>query len=144
MKETIAAPHHPDRIILREAVAQGHFVRQSDPNQYPIPGTLNAVLAVGQIVLSFALLGAASHASTLWVTALFAVAFAFFMQLGFGLAHEAAHSKLHSRPAVNEGLGILSYSLFPGSYHLFEIAHLVHHRRNRSDAFGSRFRCRVA
>jgi fatty acid desaturase len=134
MKQTIAAPHHPDRLIFREAVEQGHFVHQSDANQYPIPGTLNAVLAVGQIVLSFALLGAASHARTLWVTALFAVAFAFFMQLGFGLAHEAAHSKLHSRPAVNEGLGILSYSLFPGSFHLFEIAHLVHHRRNRSDA----------
>jgi fatty acid desaturase len=134
MQETIAAPHHPDRLIFREAVAQGHFVRQSDPNQYPIPGTLNTVLAVGQIVLSFALLGAASHARALWVTALFALAFAFFMQLGFGLAHEAAHSKLHSRPAVNEGLGILLYSLFPGSYHLFEIAHLVHHRRNRSDA----------
>ena len=56
------------------------------------------------------------------------------MQLGFGLAHEAVHSKLHASPAVNEGIGILLYSLFPGSYHLFEIAHLIHHRRNRSDA----------
>src|SRR5260370_7370995 len=104
MKETVAAPHHPDRLIFREAVEQGHFVHQSDANQYPIPGTLNAVLAVGQIVLSFALLGAASHARTLWGTALVAVAFAFFMQLGFGLPHKPPHSKLHSRPPVTDAL----------------------------------------
>jgi fatty acid desaturase len=134
MKKTIAAPPHPDRLILSEAVAQGHFVRQSDSTEYPIPGTLNGALAVGQIILSFALLGAASQAKTFWATALLAVVFAFLMQLGFGLAHEAAHSKLHPSSALNEGLGVLLYSLFPGSYHLFEIAHLVHHRRNRSDA----------
>lgn len=53
-------------------------------------------------------------------------------RLRFG--HEAAPGKLHPSPSINEGLGICLYSLFPGSYHLFAIAHLVHHQRNRSDA----------
>jgi len=134
MKKTIADRGNPDRLIFREAVAEGHFVRQTDSTSYPIPGNLNVFLAVAQIIVSFVLLGAASHAKTFWSIGLLAVVFAFSMQLGFGLAHEAAHSKLHARSDVNEGLGILLYSLFPGSYHLFEIAHLTHHRRNRSDA----------
>jgi fatty acid desaturase len=134
MKRRIADPHNLDRSIFCEAVAQGHFVHQSGSTQYPIPGTLNAGLTAAQIIVSFALLGAASHAKTFWATGPFAIAFAFVMQLGVGLAHEAAHSKLHANPAVNDGLGILLYSLFPGSYHLFEISHLTHHRRNRSDA----------
>ena len=126
----------PDRDPLncRDAVAQGYFVRQPDSVQYPIPGKLNVILAAAQIVTCFGLLTAASRAQSLWATALFAVLFAFIMQLGFSLAHEAAHSKLHARPNVNEVCGIFLFSLFPGSYHLFEIAHLVHHRRNRSDA----------
>jgi fatty acid desaturase len=134
MKETNAGQHNPDRLIFCEAVAQGQFVRQSDSTQYPIPGTLNGILAAAQIVVSFALLAAASHGKTFWMTGLLAVVFAFVMQLGFGLAHEAAHSKLHTSSAANEWMGVLLYSLFPGSYHLFEIAHLIHHRRNRSDA----------
>jgi fatty acid desaturase len=30
-------------------------------------------------------------------------------------------------------LGIFLFSLFPGSFHFFEVAHLLHHRRNRSN-----------
>jgi fatty acid desaturase len=132
--KTIEARVSPDRLIFREAVAQGNFVRQTNSSPYPIPGNLNVFLAVAQIIVSFALLGAASYAKTFWSTGLLAIVFAFVMQLGFGLAHEAVHSKLHARSRVNEGLGIVLYSLFPGSYHLFEVAHLTHHRRNRSDA----------
>ncbi len=123
-----------DSLSCRDAVALGQFVRQSDSGQYPIPGKLNVALTAAQITAAFALLGAASHAKSLWLTGLLAVAFAFIMQLGFGLAHEAAHGKLHPRPNVNEGLGICLFSLFPGSYHLFAVAHLIHHQRNRSDA----------
>jgi len=56
------------------------------------------------------------------------------MQLGFCLAHEAVHSKLHPNHNVNEALGVLLFSLFPGSYGFFKVAHLIHHQRNRSDA----------
>jgi fatty acid desaturase len=123
-----------DPLGWREAVAQGRFIRQPGSDQFPIPGELNIALAAVQITTSFALLAAASHAKSLWITAVLAVAFAFIMQLGFCLAHEAVHGKLHANSNVNEGVGILLFSLFPGSYHLFEIAHLTHHRRNRSDA----------
>jgi fatty acid desaturase len=134
MKKTIAARDNPDRLIFRDAVAHGYFIRQTDSKPYPIPGKLNVFLAAAQIVVAFACLGAASRAHSFWSLGLLAIAFALVMQLGFGLAHEAAHSKLHARCAVNNALGIVLYALFPGSYHLFEIAHITHHRRNRSDA----------
>lgn len=117
-----------------EALRRGQFIRPSDSDQYPIPGKLNVALASTQFTVAFALLWAASHAASTWITVLCAVLFAFAMQLGFGLAHEAAHAKLHANPRVNEALGIGLFTLFPGSYHLFAIAHLVHHHRNRSDA----------
>ena len=123
-----------DPLGCRDAVALGYFIHQHDKNRFPIPGKLNVALAATQFIASFAILRAASYASSFPATALLAVVFAFVMQLGFGLAHEAAHGKLHPEPKVNEAVGIILYSLFPGSYHLFEIAHLVHHRRNRSDA----------
>jgi fatty acid desaturase len=123
-----------DPLDCRDAIRHGRFVRQLATDQYPIPGNLNVFLAASQIIIATALLGAASHANHLWVAGLCAVAFAFIMQLGYGLAHEAAHNKLHPNAYVNEGLGVVLYSLFPGSYHLFAIAHLVHHQRNRSDA----------
>jgi fatty acid desaturase len=127
-------PPRRDPGICAEALRHGRFIRQSDEARYPIPRHLNMALAAAEIVTAFALLSAASHAHRLWQISLFAVAFTFLMQLGFGLAHEAAHGKLHPNPRVNEAFGICLYSLFPGSYHLFAIAHLVHHRRNRSDA----------
>ena len=134
MARTKEAPRNSDRLIFREAVAQGHFVDQTLAARYPIPGKLNVTLVVGQFLVCFALLTYASRSDKFWLTATFAVLFAFMMQLGFGLAHEAVHSKLYPNPKVNEALGILLFSLFPGSYHLFGVAHLVHHRRNRSDA----------
>ena len=55
------------------------------------------------------------------------------MQMGFCLAHESVHRKLHPNRTVNIGVGVLAFALFPGSLHFFEVAHLLHHRRNRSN-----------
>lgn len=44
------------------------------------------------------------------------------------------HDKLVRSRRWNVWCGIVLFALFPGSYHFFEIAHLVHHHRNRSDA----------
>jgi fatty acid desaturase len=44
------------------------------------------------------------------------------------------HAKLQPNRDANLISGIILFALFPGSYHFFEIAHLVHHHRNRSDA----------
>jgi fatty acid desaturase len=131
---TQALKSNPDPLGWREAVAQGRFIDQPSPDWYPIPGRLNVALAIVQFTACFGLLALASHATSLWATAAIAVAFAFLMQLGFCLAHEAVHGKLHVNRHVNQAVGILLYSMYPGSYHLFEISHLTHHRRNRSDA----------
>ena len=103
------------------------------PPAYPIPAALNVALTIALAAGAIALLWLASHASG----ALFAAAvlgFAFWMQMGFSLLHEAEHGKLHPDRFVNDLLGTVVASLFPGSYQLLKVAHLSHHRKNRSDA----------
>jgi fatty acid desaturase len=110
------------------------MIPKRNGTSYPIPEKLNLLLAAIQATATFTLLAVAAHTANIAELALLAVLFAFVMQMGFCLAHEAVHGKLHRRRKVNEGLGILLFALFPGSFHFFEIAHLLHHRRNRSDA----------
>src|ERR1700712_877479 len=100
------------RDICREATANGRFIRQPDANPFPIPNALNTILVAIQVVLSFAILSLASHTRSRWILLLSAISFAFMMQLGYGLAHEAAHSKLHTSKDLNEFLGMLLYALF--------------------------------
>jgi len=111
MTNTQEATSDQDPLGWRETVAQGHFIRKSDSARFPIPGELNVALTAVQITAAFALLASASHAKSLWVTGLLAVMFAFIMQLEFCLGHEAVHGKLHARSNVNDGLGILLFSL---------------------------------
>lgn len=101
--------------------------------RFPIPNLLNGVLSVMQLAVSLGLLAVMSRTAS-WVFWASAVAFAFVMQMGFSLIHEAQHNKLHAHSAVNEGLGILLAAMFPGSFQFMKVAHLAHHRRNRSDA----------
>jgi fatty acid desaturase len=124
----VAAP-----LISGERVAAGQFVHRRNRTQYPIPGTMNLWLAAAQMSAAFTVLGLASRVHSAYLLAALAVAFAFVMQMGFCLAHEAVHRKLHSDRRVNLGVGVLMFSLFPGSLHFFEVAHLIHHHRNRSD-----------
>lgn len=121
-------------LVSRQAIAEGSMIPRRDASSYPIPEKLNLVLVAIQPTAAFALLTLASHTANLAEIGLLAIAFAFVMQLGFCLAHEAVHGKLHRNRRVNEGLGILLFALFPGSFHFFEVAHLLHHKRNRSDA----------
>lgn len=127
--------HVPDPLLqaTREAFVHGTMVPPSDSPAYRIPSALNLSLCLVQAAVALTLLRLASHtASLLWLAA--AVAFAFVMQAGFCLAHEAVHGKLVNNRRANVWCGIVLFALFPGSYHFFEIAHLVHHHRNRSDA----------
>ena len=100
---------------------------------YPIPAMLNSVLTMTLALGAMALLWTASHTSGL-LFAIAIVAFAFWMQMGFSLLHEAEHNKLHPNRAVNDLLGTVVATLFPGSYQLLKVAHLSHHKKNRSDA----------
>ncbi|MCP5162816.1 MAG: fatty acid desaturase [Hahellaceae bacterium] len=102
--------------------------------KYPIPDRLNTLLSIVQISGSLALLMWASQSSH-WLGVLFAaLLFSYLMQMGFSLLHEAEHNKLHSQRLVNDGFGFLLAAMFPGSYQLMKVAHLNHHKVNRSDA----------
>ncbi|HEY2471131.1 MAG TPA: fatty acid desaturase [Terracidiphilus sp.] len=120
-------------LISNEQVAAGQWIPRRNSEQFPIRGRLNLFLTGLQVAASLGILTAASYASNAYVLAGLAITFAFTMQMGFCLAHEAVHSKLHLDRKLNLGLGIFLFSLFPGSFHFFEVAHLLHHRRNRSN-----------
>ncbi len=124
-------PHEPLR--TKEAATAGRPLIRRNRAQYPIPGTLNLVLATAQMAAALLVLTLASHTHHWLPLIVSAIAFAFVMQMGFCIAHEAVHRKLHSNARVNLGVGIMMFSLFPGSFHFFQVAHLIHHRRNRSD-----------
>ncbi len=120
-------------LVARDGHAAGQYVHRRNRTQFPIPGRLNLALVAGQVSAAFALLTLASHTRNPWILAATAITFAFSMQMGFCLAHEAVHRKLHPNRTVNLSVGVFMFSLFPGSFHFFEVAHLIHHRRNRSD-----------
>lgn len=131
---TNSRAHHGAPLITEQTLLEGCLLARPGTLSYPIPGRLNGILVVSQISVAFAVLAAASHTTNMLGVGLLAVVFAFVMQLGFCLTHEAVHGKLHEDRNINLGLGMLLFSLFPGSYHFFQVAHLIHHRRNRSDA----------
>jgi fatty acid desaturase len=114
-------------------VAEGRYIPRRNKAEYPIPEKLNLFLVGLQLASAFALLAFASRTRSPYLLAVLAVCFALVMQMGFALAHEAVHRKLHHNHRLNMGLGIAVFALFPGSIHFFEVAHLLHHRRNRSD-----------
>jgi len=120
-------------LISLEHAASGRYAARRNRSDYPIPDNLNLILTCAQILVAFTLLDVASHVRSNYVVFGVAIGFAFVMQCGFCLAHEVVHRKLHSHRGLNLGMGILLFSLFPGSLHFFEVAHLLHHRRNRSD-----------
>jgi fatty acid desaturase len=119
---------------MRDAFVRGSMVTAGDSRRYRIPSALNLLLCVGQVAVALAVLSVASRAASGGLLLATAIVFAFVMQMGFCLAHEAVHGKLQANRSANLTLGIALFALFPGSFHFFEIAHLVHHHRNRSDA----------
>ncbi len=110
---------------------------QVEPRRFAIPDRLNLCVTLLQLFVSVALLWGASLAwhgdLLLWACAV-ALVFSFVMQTGFSLLHEAEHRKLHSNRKVNDLLGFFCAAMFPGSYQLLTVAHLNHHKVNRSDA----------
>jgi len=125
--------HLATPLISKETAAAGKWIPRRKDGRYPIPGRLNLLLSSSQMLAALAILTAASHTRKFYLLAALAISFAFTMQMGFCLAHESVHRKLHRNRRLNVGMGILLFSLFPGSVHFFEVAHLLHHRRNRSN-----------
>ena len=108
-----------DRLISAEVVTAGLLLPRLEADRYPIPERLNRLLVSVQMGAALAVLCAASHAGNPFLLFLLAVIFAFVMQQGFCLAHEAVHGKLQGSRRVNVALGVVLFSLFPGSFHFF-------------------------
>ncbi|MDE1998629.1 MAG: fatty acid desaturase [Burkholderiales bacterium] len=112
-------------------------IKQTVRARFPIPDRLSLVITLAQVAISLMLLWASSRlmAEAQWLgLAGCALIFSFVMQTGFSLLHEAEHRKLHSHRQVNDLLGFMCATMFPGSYQLMTVAHLNHHKVNRSDA----------
>ncbi|MCB1784654.1 MAG: fatty acid desaturase [Gammaproteobacteria bacterium] len=102
------------------------------PREYPIPGRLNLTLAVCIYAAAIGLLWLASHLPTLWALPI-GIAFSFILLSNYALMHEASHDVLHPHPPINDSVGALLGWLFPVSFTLMKVTHIVHHCCNRTD-----------
>ena len=98
-----------------------------------IPKYLNMAIAVVAGALSILCLYTASHTEHWWVILLAAIAFSFVNNTLFSLMHDAAHFVLHPNRKINHALGIFVSGFFPTGFTFQRIAHLNHHRNNRTD-----------
>ena len=103
-----------------------------DDEQYPIPEKRNIAIFLAALPATWGLLWLGSHGSIGWAL-LAAWAFAFVNHTPFSLMHEAVHGVFSRNRARNDFFGTLSAPAFPTSFTLQKIAHLGHHRRNRTD-----------
>jgi fatty acid desaturase len=87
------------------------------------------LLAFGAV---WACLWGASHGPW-WVMLPASVGFALFNNTIFALLHEAVHGVASPNPVRNEWIGHLAACTLPTSLTMQRVAHLGHHRRNRTD-----------
>jgi fatty acid desaturase len=99
-----------------------------------VPGTLNIALALLAMSVTLSMLWVASHAESIVWILLAVFVFAFINNTVFSLLHEAVHGIFHPNLTVNEWAGRILAAFFPTGFTLQRIAHLGHHRRNRTDA----------
>ena len=98
----------------------------------PIPEKLNISTSLISICAIWFLLWSASHLSLGWAL-LAALAFAHLNNTIFSFMHEAVHGIFSEKKWLNDLAGSVCAALFPTSFHLQRVAHLGHHRRNRTD-----------
>lgn len=97
-----------------------------------ILGKVNILLVVFVQVLAFGLLWLGSRVDIVWAI-LLGIVFSFVLLTNYALMHDAAHHALHKNKYINYVLGLMSSTLFPQSFSLFEVAHQMHHQGNRTD-----------
>ena len=99
----------------------------------PIPERLNIALLLIVIVTSWVLLWSAAHLALVWALPA-ALIFMHVNNTAFVLMHEAVHGIFSEKKWLNNLAGSVCAALFPTAFHLQRVAHLGHHRRNRTDA----------
>lgn len=102
--------------------------------EYAIPETLNRVIFVLVVPLTWYFLWLASHGSSLGVVLIGALGFALFHNTPFALLHEAVHGVFSNNKTINNLFGHLCAATFPTSFTMQRIAHEGHHQRNRTDS----------
>ncbi len=108
------------------------MIQEIDIEKLPIPEKSNIAITVLSIPLLCGLLWVASHAEWYWML-LAAWLFSLLNNTPFALMHEAVHGVFSANRSRNDFFGILCGLPFPTSFTLQRIAHLGHHRRNRTD-----------
>ena len=103
-----------------------------DTERYAIPEKRNIAIFLAALPATWGLLWLASHGSLGWAL-LAAGAFSLVNHTPFSLMHEAVHGVFSRNRARNDFFGTLCAPAFPTSFTLQTIAHLGHHRRNRTD-----------
>jgi len=99
---------------------------------HPVPEKLNISVLLAGIIVTWFLLWSASHLSLVWAL-MAAIVFAHLNNTIFSLMHEAVHGIFSEKKWLNDLAGSVCAALFPTSFHLQQVAHLGHHRRNRTD-----------
>ena len=99
---------------------------------FPIHEKINIVILLITLPTIWFLLWVASHLSLLWAL-LAAFLFSHLNNTIFSSMHEAVHGLFSKSKSRNDLFGIVCAALFPTSFSLQRVAHLGHHRRNRTD-----------
>lgn len=99
---------------------------------YRIPEKTNVLLFALSLPAVWSLLWLGSHAPLGWAI-LAAAVFSLVNHLPFSLMHEAVHGVFSPNKRRNDLFGVLAAAAFPTSFTLQRVAHLGHHRRNRTD-----------
>lgn len=104
----------------------------SKESKYAIPENLNIFIFFIAILIDAVLLWCASHLTGVYVF-LAAFLFAFIHNTLFSLLHEAVHGVFSNNKYINDFFGVIAGATFPTSFTMQKIAHLGHHKRNRTD-----------
>lgn len=99
---------------------------------YKIPSRTNMIIATVVFLVAIGLLGLAAQLELVWSIPL-GIVFSFILLTNYALMHEATHGVLHEIPKVNWLAGMIISWLFPMSFTVFKVSHVVHHRCNRTD-----------
>ena len=98
----------------------------------PIPERLNLILAMLIVSTAVGLLWLGSQLSLLGMIAM-GVVFSHLLLCNYALMHEASHDMLHGDRRINWLAGMVLGWLFPTSFTVMQVTHIVHHCCNRTD-----------
>ena len=90
------------------------------------------MIAGGVVIAAIGLLVLGSRLDIMWSLPL-GILFSFVLLTNYALMHEAAHGVLHHHARYNWLSGMILSWLFPMSFTVFRVSHVVHHCCNRTD-----------